>query len=565
MRKFSYLFGTAVIAAAMCACSDDTTSDVTAAGTETATGDVTYLNVSLAMAGSGSLTRADDGSTYEYGEEYENAVETCTLLFYDGEGNFLALRELDDNLIWKDNTDPNNIASTASQVVALSGLSTIPTKVLAIINGTASDYNNESLKTVLAMTVTDAPTSSSTSGDFIMSNSVYVKDGAFVYAEPISDKCLFESESDAENATEDETLTIYVEREVAKVTINVNTKDDNDTSNTSNIENDEDGTYYAKLDGTHIIWIGEDPTEYTDATFRICIDGWAVNATNDEGYLVKNVNEDWLNDGDFIEGTWYNSSDHRTWWAKDDNYDSNKNVSYLSWQEVADNETSTDAAYYHENTANYDVQIEYNQPGKDAYTPTLMVAAHVEVSTASDTEDFTNILEEDDNLKNLYYKGGVYYDEAALKYYIAKEYNETNNTSVTVDEITNITITSDDEGTCNINGTEVDGETLDMLTDIELFVESACYYQKPISQDITSGDIDDGEDSSAETTEYCGLVRNHSYYITLNSITGVGGNIIDKEDEDGEPEIPGEETTYYLNTEINILQWRVVTEQEVNF
>lgn len=57
----------------------------------------------------------------------------------------------------------------------------------------------------------------------------------------------------------------------------------------------------------------------------------------------------------------------------------------------------------------------------------------------------------------------------------------------------------------------------------------------------------------------CGIVRNHWYKVTLNSITGLGTPVYDK-DKTIDPTTPKDENTY-LAARVNVLQWRVVSQK----
>ena len=59
-----------------------------------------------------------------------------------------------------------------------------------------------------------------------------------------------------------------------------------------------------------------------------------------------------------------------------------------------------------------------------------------------------------------------------------------------------------------------------------------------------------------------GIVRNHHYVVTVNSLTKIGKGIFDPEEEI----VPGkndEKDTYYVGARINILSWKIVN-QNVN-
>ena len=59
-----------------------------------------------------------------------------------------------------------------------------------------------------------------------------------------------------------------------------------------------------------------------------------------------------------------------------------------------------------------------------------------------------------------------------------------------------------------------------------------------------------------------GIVSNHHYVVTVNSLTKIGKGIFDPEEEI----VPGkndEKDTYYVGARINILSWKIVN-QNVN-
>jgi hypothetical protein len=89
--------------------------------------------------------------------------------------------------------------------------------------------------------------------------------------------------------------------------------------------------------------------------------------------------------------------------------------------------------------------------------------------------------------------------------------------------------------------------------DIEQFTadvrkEGKVYYYIPINHLGKVGSV-------AE----CGIVRNHWYKVTLNSITGLGTPVYDK-DKTIDPTTPKDENTY-LAARVNVLQWRVVSQK----
>ena len=59
-----------------------------------------------------------------------------------------------------------------------------------------------------------------------------------------------------------------------------------------------------------------------------------------------------------------------------------------------------------------------------------------------------------------------------------------------------------------------------------------------------------------------GIVRNHIYDVTLSGLFGLGTPVIES-DKPIDPERPTEERPHYISAKINILPWRVVTQQAV--
>ena len=85
----------------------------------------------------------------------------------------------------------------------------------------------------------------------------------------------------------------------------------------------------------------------------------------------------------------------------------------------------------------------------------------------------------------------------------------------------------------------------------EVRKDGKAYYFIPISHLATN----------AAKVGYYGVVRNHWYKIALKSLTGYGTPVYDK-DKTIDPTMPEDQATY-LAAKINVLQWRVVS-QDVN-
>ena len=645
MRTKKYFLG--LLALALCAaCSDSEQVDNNTIETD-ADGN-NYMSVIVSM--SGTDTRATT-QTYEDGTTSENYVSASNsvLLFYDTYGSYVAHGVLTADLDPSTYEDGTGYKKTS---VVIYGMSVQPTHVFAVFN--YSSWNsllNKSLSEVIDITSSTTP---SASGSFLMTNALRVEDGEFVRAATLNTDYIYTSQDDADSGNP--AATIFVEREIAKVDVGVQTSI---TTASSDYEDgyivvDDSGSYYAILDngygtdsdgkltgGYTYAYLkyttGDDgnvtsiSTEYiTNVKARVDILGWAINATNDEGYLSKHYDSDGESDlADMIEdeqSNWVDINTSAYLWAVDINYDNTSSaytigdattdgsgsgvfegVNYLSWNDVKDLGCSTDAAYYHENTACNSAQETYNQPGTKACTPTITLAAQLFVDTDGDgtysADDFQSY--------NIYYRNGVFYSNLAVGYLAMNElenyYLSTDGGTTYISksdgnlfayfadaELGSATTTNDNTGRVQITSltlqdgvtawysedgstytqvdmdnttsktyqallTAINSTTILAIDDngggLKCFYLGYCYYQAPIEHINYT-------DSEGSNVVYNGIVRNHSYHLTLNTISDVGQAVFDPDEEI--VVIPGEEDTYYLSCTVNILKW-VAKSQTVDF
>jgi len=94
-----------------------------------------------------------------------------------------------------------------------------------------------------------------------------------------------------------------------------------------------------------------------------------------------------------------------------------------------------------------------------------------------------------------------------------------------------------------------------------VFDKGKCYY----FVDIDHTPVYNSQLTSAQEQEHFkdGVVRNHIYDLTLSSIQGIGVPVFHP-DEEIIPEKPDDSLSYFLAARINVLAWKVVT-QDVNF
>ena len=70
-----------------------------------------------------------------------------------------------------------------------------------------------------------------------------------------------------------------------------------------------------------------------------------------------------------------------------------------------------------------------------------------------------------------------------------------------------------------------------------------------------------GTDANSKNLK--GIIRNHIYELTLNSLGGLGVPVFDP-DKIIIPEVPGDDEYFYLAAQIHVLKWKVVS-QTVDF
>ena len=120
-------------------------------------------------------------------------------------------------------------------------------------------------------------------------------------------------------------------------------------------------------------------------------------------------------------------------------------------------------------------------------------------------------------------------------------------TSTSVDESGNPTADVVDND--DINDEIEENAAAYLGTNVEGYVDGKCYYQIPIEHF-----------PSTDANPIYGVVRNHWYQLSINKVKHIGEavynpNVII-------PQIPAEDTEYYLAAELHVLSWKVV-EQEV--
>ena len=567
MKLSKYLVGT-LACALMAACSNEENPAVDN-GTQGQEGS-SYMAVNLVMSAETGSRAVTDGG-YENGTEDEGAVKIASsvFLFYDAAGNYLTK----GNIVADANNDAtsdgfldlnsesqdksNELESKSNAVIVLGPTASQPTQVLAVLNGGNSALAGLSLSQAIEQTTqfglgTDK-------GSFLMTNSSYISGSNIITATTI-DPATNLKETPEEAKADGAPVDIYVERVAAKLTVKESVS-----------EKELSGDGYV-LDNA------------TGAAMKVVIDGWCANATNESSYYVKNLNDSWIGTAPFTNWT----GTHRTFWAEDMNYSGKGDyqdgptytgLQYKKWTEAT--KKANDVEYIFENTINNDdAQVE---GGDNTNVTTVLVAAHIMYKTSGD---------EKYQRDNIYKHNGVFYTEKGLKDVIVAScdyywfYTKDGNkawTPLKADDVTfsfsNPTSTIN-PGEVTVDVTAITKPTIDGVTDIVLvkgegtesetdatkaiaalkgsiytqnlmgYKNGACYYQIPIEHL-----------SSAAGNEFYGVVRNHSYVLTISDITGIGGAVYDPDKV--LPPIPGKDKNYYMAAKLNVLAWKVVEQSAV--
>lgn len=529
-----------------------------------------YMAVNLV---SSDITRAATG--YEDGSEAENKVNSVRFYFFNGAGGAVNVKyQANGSYVnfydWtpgatdqKDGAvDGDDIESKlkATIVINTAGGDKIPQRIAAVLNPPTIDgtplLSDESISlSDLKKKVANFAASDLTkTGKFVMFNSV--GGGGEEFSTTLIDKAnLCKSDTDAQNNP----VTIYVERSVAKVRVTLGAAVSNAGTTTGLALKDKEGKDIL-VDGKPVY---------------LKLDGWGLTAEISEGRLIKKVNPKW-------EGnSWY--SDHRSFWAINSMSATNK---YKNYNAINTTFAAGNALYTNENAQPTDVDgttegqakertkvIFKGQLCKADGTP-LTIVRHLG-AYFGDTESET----EADNLKelkksilnqlaangkNYYYgitsgttSGRAQIGTGDIKIVIASQGEKegskgSKNSCYVYAQLTEAAkaktwyTSSDETVTTPVQSTEIDTNLANSnVVDRALVWKSGMtYYYHEIEHVY-------GE------TKQSGVVRNHIYAVNVTKIAGLGTPVYDPT-QIVYPEVP-DPNNHYIAAQINILSWRVVT------
>lgn len=574
------LFPFACAAFMMSACASENDDK---GGDTNAEGKAQYMAVNIVSVGTNGSRATGD---YDHGLEKESTVNNVRFYFFNSDGSPYLLKN-NTNKNWVEPTQaiedekekPNDNVTKITQSIIVfqpENGNSAPYSVVAVVNAKSLEHSatntlgndKKSLSDLLSSVqakqfydLKDGSTATTNYGkakdskNFVMTNSVYLKDDAQQCQTFVSGH-VYNNADDAKNKPID----IYVERVVAKVTAEVN----NTTISKWKMgdDNNWDSKKYGKVVGT--------TTDGKDV--YAVLDGWNVADENGTAMLEKNIDKTWTDtDLGFPNGDpWYSADYHRCFWENSTVAGTAENPSInYSYTTIANNAFGADNYVYTlPNTLKSRTTNEYKYKNK---LTKFIVAAHLRYNSDG-KGTWKNV--EICNYKGIQYIGqdavldvigsesGYYIKESADKYksigheqleFIkatttdAKDYKamakvkkgvnpldvyHKDNTTGKYEPLANFD---------NVN-TEIQAETADVRAD------GSTYYFIPISH----------LGSDASIAQY-GIVRNHVYKITVDDMQGFGTPVVNK-DAEIIPTKPENEATY-LAAKINVLSWRVVKQK----
>lgn len=477
-----------------------------------------YIAVEFSMAGNGGGRAATLGD-FQDAEAAEVKVTSATF-FLDASGNSCATPfTIEGDLLnpWEDGS--GSIDETSSPVIVMENPTATPASIVAILNPITPIKNTTTMYSLSQLQAADLALDYRilTEGNFVMSNSVYMDaNGAPVVGAPVSASNIKKTEEEAK--TDPNPVKIPVEKVVAKVDMvaGQNVKGNNEEQ---------------KIDGGDL------------TTITAVIKGWWLDNTNLKSYLIKNIETSWT------YNWWNDLNNKRSYWATS----VEGTLEHGSY-----NDNTTAAKYCLENTS------------ETAHTK-MVVAAELQIDgkPASLIQWRKNLYTEDGFKTQIANMAEVrnYYictnpDAAEDKEYVSLKkdnldfaYNTTSNPDVTdkdwqaivkvkakTPQIYTISVVSGEKIATPVTQETVNASFKNIAT-FKYWNEGRTYFYTDIEH---NGNI-------------CGIVRNHLYKLTINSITGFGTPVPDP-DKEIIPEKPTDDENSYIAAKVEILSYKVVSQ-----
>lgn len=590
MKKFTML-SSVLASALMLTVASCSSEDVAGGDAQNGKGATSFLAVNIENVGSAPASRSyqqGDG-TYEDGNEAESKINKVRFYFFNGDGTPYLLVNNDatqqtsvnylEQTVEKEGNDHDHTAETKTKaVLVLNGeTKAVPASVIAVINPEVLD--NTTLKSG-TMTLSELRTSATGSkfydktNGFVMSNSVYESAGQDVCSTPVANSVFATAEDATKNPVD-----IYVERVNAKVNAKIDANYPADKTEKAWTKN-EDGKYQIKVGSIDVTTYEENanatPTTNTYPVYAV-VQGWQLADADGKAELCKQISTSWYA-GELGITPWTTSDYHRCFWSKSVPFTSGAqggvnqpvNPKFEDIKLSLSGDFSTTPVYTLPNTP---TEVIANPTTSLNTLTKLIVAAKLVYKDKNGEYHPAQICQ---------YRGLTYLGEEAVKKQIvggfARYFKKTTTESgdvyksIEASDIAFKTVVPGSPESSGVKNYEVvatlastvgdlyvkNGETWtkaskdDVNADLAKetaqvrSTDGATYYYTPIKHLGEAGKLG----------EY-GIVRNHSYQVTIQNIKGFGTPVYDPKKEI-DPMIPSDENTY-LAASIKVLSWRVVS------
>lgn len=591
MKKFT-MFSSVLASALMLVVASCSSEDVAGVDAQNGKGTTSFLAVNIENVGSAPASRAYTQGTgsYEDGTTEESIINKVRFYFFNGDGTPYLLVNNDatqqtsvnylEQTVEKDGNDHDHTAETKTKVVlVLKGeTKAIPASVIAVINPEVLDNTTLHSGTMTLSELRTSATGSKfydTTNGFVMSNSVYESAGQDICSTPVANNVFSTSDKALRNPVD-----IYVERVNAKV----NAKIDKNYKRTGETENawsqNAEGKYQIKVGSIDVTTYEENtnstPTTHEYPVYAV-VQGWQVADANGKAEVCKQIKTSWFA-GELGINPWTTSDYHRSFWSESVPFNSGAvtganrpvNHSFNAINMPLSDVFAATPVYTLPNTPDAVVK---NPKTSDNDLTKLIVAAKLVYKDADDSYKTAQVCQ---------YRGLTYLGEEAVKKQIvggfARYFKKTTTESgdvyksIEASDIAFKTVVPGSPESSEVKNYEVvatlastvgdlyvkngDAWTIAPKDDVNAALaketaqvrstDGATYYYTPIKHLGDAGKLG----------EY-GIVRNHSYQVTIQNIKGFGTPVYNP-DQKIDPMIPSDENTY-LAASIKVLSWRVVS------
>lgn len=592
MKKFTML-SSVLASALMLTVASCSSEDVAGGDAQNGKGATSYLAVNIENVGSAPASRsyAKGDGTYENGTDTESKINKVRFYFFNGDGtpyllvnkdatNEQSVNYLDQAVIETDGKDNDHTAEIKTKaVLVLNGeTKAIPASVIAVINPDVLDNTTLQSGTMTLSELRTSATGSKFHDDtngFVMSNSVYESAGQDVCSTPVANHVFATSDAALKQPVD-----IYVERVNAKVNAKIDATYQRDGESTP-AWTETEGKYQIEVGNIEVNTYATGNTNATPTKTKYpvyaVVQGWQLADANGKAEVCKQINTSWYA-GQLGISPWTTSDYHRCFWSKSVPFTSGAqggvnqpvNPKFEDIKLSLSGDFSTTPVYTLPNTP---TEVIANPTTSLNTLTKLIVAAKLVYKDKNGEYHPAQVCQ---------YRGLTYLGEEAVKKQIvggfARYFKKTTTESgdvyksIEASDIAFKTVVPGSPESSGVKNYEVvatlastvgdlyvkNGETWTIASKDDInaalaketaqvrSTDGATYYYTPIKHLGEAGKLG----------EY-GIVRNHSYQVTIQNIKGFGTPVYDPKKEI-DPMIPSDENTY-LAASIKVLSWRVVS------